>query len=66
MFRRTKQLVIVLIAAVLLATGCSGEPPDESAANTAIDTGASPEGHSGVPYGQNIQPARKSLLCHEL
>ncbi len=51
MFRRTKQLVIVLIAAVLLATGCSGEPPDESAANTAIDTGASPEGHSGVLQG---------------
>lgn len=55
MFRRTRQKLIVQIAAVLLAAGCSTEAPDEPAAkmaiDTAVDTAASPEGHRGVLRG---------------
>ena len=51
MITRTKPAVIVLIATVLLAAGCSGEPPEESAADTVADTLLSPGGHSGVLQG---------------
>ena len=51
MNKKNKQAVIVLIAAVLLAAGCSDEPSEESAVDTIADSVGSSEGHSGVLKG---------------
>ena len=45
--RKKNQTLIGLIAAVLLAAGCSAEPSADMAADTAVR----PEGHSGVLQG---------------